>query len=70
MTTCPDCHGSGYAPYQLFNIKTREVLTVTREQYYGYPADEDAAYDAGEFLCRMPREYCPTCCGDGQILED
>lgn len=70
MMTCPDCKGTGLTPFRLFNIKTRGVVEVSANMYYSYPKDEDSAEEKGEFLCRIPREECPTCHGEGEIPED
>jgi DnaJ-class molecular chaperone len=70
MMTCPDCKGTGLTPFRLFNIKTRGVIEVSANMYYSYPKDEDGAVEKGEFLCRIPREECPTCHGEGEIPED
>lgn len=70
MVACPDCKGTGMEPYRLFNIRTRGEIVVTANMYFSYPKDEDDAEAKGEFLCRMPRGYCPTCKGEGEIPED
>ena len=70
MVTCPDCKGSGLTPYRVFNIYTRGIIAVTRDQWFTYPLDEDEADALGENLCRIPRDYCPTCKGEGEIPED
>ena len=69
MTVCPECHGTGWEDYSLLQIHTRGIIKVSREQWVRYPADEDEAFDKGENLCRMPRERCGRCHGEGEIPE-
>ena len=67
VTICPDCNGTGYAPYRALNIYTRDDVEVTEIAWMLLPDDEDAAYECGQNYCKMPRELCTTCRGDGEI---
>ena len=70
MITCPDCKGTGNAPYKAFHIHDRVTVTCTELTWLAIPHDEDAAADLGENWCRWPREACPTCKGEGEIHEN
>lgn len=69
MVDCPDCKGTGFAPYKAFHIHRREEVEVTELCWTLLPEDEDAAFDLGENYCQMPRETCRTCKGEGEIPE-
>ena len=70
MDTCPDCKGTGYAPYKAWHIHRHVETEVTKETWLIIPKDEDEALAKGENWCRMDRETCPTCKGMGEIPED
>lgn len=70
METCPDCKGTGYAPYKAWHIHRHVETEVTKETWLIIPKDEDEALAKGENWCRMERETCPTCKGMGEIPED
>ena len=70
MITCPDCQGTGYTPHRALNIHTREDVKVTAVCWDLLPNNEDIAAQKGENYCKLPRECCPTCKGDGEIPED
>ena len=67
MTTCPDCKGSGYGPYKAWHIHERRTVECTSLAWLILPRDEDEAVARGENFCRMQRDYCHTCHGDGEI---
>ena len=70
MVLCPDCNGTGYGPFMALNIRTRAEVRVTAISWDLLPADEDVAFLKGENYCKLPRECCPTCKGEGEIPED
>lgn len=70
MVTCPDCKGTGYAPYKAWHIHRRVSTDVTEATWRMIPKDEDEAYEKGENWCRMDRTFCPTCHGEGEVHED
>lgn len=70
METCPDCKGTGLAPYKAWHIHRHVAAEVTYLTWLMIPKDEDEAYMKGENWCRMERETCPTCKGDGEIPEE
>lgn len=70
MITCPDCNGTGMAPYKAYHVHRHITADVTKVCYELLPKDEDEAIVKGENWCRWPREECPTCKGDGEIPED
>lgn len=68
---CPDCHGSGFALYFAFNVKTRETIEVSEEEWETLPDDEDSAIAKGVELiqCEEGGTICRTCHGEGKIPE-
>ena len=70
MIDCPDCKGTGYAPYKAFHIHRRVTAECTELCWNMLPHDEDAAFDLGGNWCRYPRELCSTCKGEGEIPEN
>lgn len=70
METCPDCKGTGLAPYKAWHIHRHVAVEVTYLTWLMIPRDEDDAFTKGENWCRMDREQCPTCKGDGEIPEN
>lgn len=70
MITCPDCNGTGYASHRALNIHTRAEVEVTAMCWIFLPDNEDIAAQRGENYCRMPKEKCPTCKGEGEIPEN
>lgn len=70
METCPDCKGTGLAPYKAWHIHRHVAVEVTYLTWLMIPKDEDDAFTKGENWCRMDREQCPTCKGNGEIPEN
>ena len=63
---CPDCNGTGRAPYTAYNEDTDESKIVTMAEWYALPSDSEHGwhrFDEGG-------HYCSTCHGDGKIPED
>lgn len=69
VIVCPDCEGSGYAPYKAFDLVTRKAVPVTELAYRMLPEDEDVAKRLRMRYCKMDIEICPTCKGVGEIPE-
>lgn len=69
MIDCPECKGTGYEPYMAFNIRTRGMTEVTMLTWMLLPRDEEGAERRGTNYCRMPRERCGRCHGEGQVPE-
>lgn len=70
MMICPDCKGTGEAPYKAYHIHNKVTVVCSELTWQALPPDESSAYVRNENWCRWPRECCPTCKGDGEIPEN
>lgn len=70
MVICPECKGTGMKKPRAFHIHRRITAECSELCYQILPKDEEDAEYRGENWCRYPREKCPTCNGDGEILEN
>lgn len=69
---CPDCHGTGIAPWRKVNVFSFEIVDVSKEEWIALPEDEIEAMAEGLAYCRYEEggDKCATCHGDGLIPED
>lgn len=67
MTSCPDCNGTGLAPYMAFDIIDRKFVEVTELAWLILPADEDEAEEHTMRYCKADIQACRTCGGVGEI---
>lgn len=67
MIDCPDCNGTGKGGWKVWDIIDRVVVDCEEIAYLASPEDEDEAAYMGKRYCRYS-DKCPTCHGEGQIL--
>lgn len=67
LITCPDCKGTGFAPYMAFDIIDRKFIEVTELAWQILPDDEDEAESRTMRYCKADLENCPKCRGWGEI---
>lgn len=65
--TCPDCKGTGYGDWTVFDIIKRVDVKCNEAQYRRAALSEDGAADRGERYCRASCT-CQTCQGEGEIF--
>lgn len=69
MIDCPDCNGTGYGDWKVWDIIKREEVSCTETDYRYSARTEDEAIERGQRYCRLSCT-CKTCRGEGMIPED
>ena len=66
--TCPDCKGTGEGDWRVYDILDDVILSVSKDVYCMAAEDEETAEQLKQRFCRYSCT-CPTCKGEGDILE-
>ena len=68
MTDCPDCGGTGYGDWVVWDIIKMQEVSCTEQVYRSSAITEDDAIDRGQRYCRHSCT-CKRCNGLGEIPE-
>lgn len=70
MEECPRCEGYGVVDCTAYDIVTEDVKSVKPDEYFSLPDTEEQAIAIGLRFCKADACRCPSCWGEGKILED